>query len=91
MKFLVDAQLPRRLARQLAVAGHGVLHTFDLPDGNRTSDLVIMERADREDRVVRFDSCYSIWFTQNTGMKRVFLQRRWAAIREILCTQSTTK
>ena len=52
MKFLVDAQLPRRLARQLAVAGHGVLHTFDLPDGNRTSDLVIMERADREDRVV---------------------------------------
>ncbi len=52
MRFLVDAQLPRRLARQLAVAGHDVLDTFDLPDGNRTSDLTIIERADHEDRVV---------------------------------------
>ena len=52
MKFLVDAQLPRRLARQLAAAGHDVLHTLDLPDGNRTPDSAIIERADRENRVV---------------------------------------
>jgi predicted nuclease of predicted toxin-antitoxin system len=30
MKFVVDAQLPRRLARELAAAGHDVMHTLDL-------------------------------------------------------------
>ncbi|OGA06903.1 MAG: hypothetical protein A3H33_02100 [Betaproteobacteria bacterium RIFCSPLOWO2_02_FULL_65_20] len=52
MKFPVDAQLPRRLAGQLAAAGHDILHTLDLPDGNRTPDSAIIERADRENRVV---------------------------------------
>ena len=52
MKFLVDAQLPRRLARQLATAGHDALHTLDLPGGNRTPDSEIAGIADRENRVV---------------------------------------
>jgi hypothetical protein len=38
MNFLVDAQLPRRLARRLQEAGHDALHTLDLPAGNRTTD-----------------------------------------------------
>ena len=29
MKFLVDAQLPRRLARRLQAAGHDAIHTID--------------------------------------------------------------
>ena len=36
MKFIVDAQLPRRLVNELAAAGHEVVHTLDLPLGNRT-------------------------------------------------------
>ncbi|MGL5861024.1 MAG: DUF5615 family PIN-like protein [Phycicoccus sp.] len=52
MKFLVDAQLPVRLARFVAGAGRDVLHTSELPDGNRTSDARIAEVADDEDRVV---------------------------------------
>lgn len=32
MKFLVDAQLPLRLARYLREAGHDVVHTRELPD-----------------------------------------------------------
>jgi hypothetical protein len=31
MKFIVDAQLPRRLARQLADAGHDAVHCLELP------------------------------------------------------------
>ncbi len=31
MKFIVDAQLPTRLARFLQDAGYDVLHTRDLP------------------------------------------------------------
>jgi predicted nuclease of predicted toxin-antitoxin system len=41
MKFLVDAQLPRRLVAQLRQAGLDAIHTFDLPDGNRTPDEII--------------------------------------------------
>lgn len=52
MKFLLDAQLPVRLARQIAAAGHDVVHTSDLPHGNRTSDAQVAITADAEDRVV---------------------------------------
>jgi predicted nuclease of predicted toxin-antitoxin system len=38
MKFVVDAQLPRRLARELAEFGHDAVHTLDLPAGNHTPD-----------------------------------------------------
>ena len=52
MKFLVDAQLPLRLARWLQDEGHDVVHTRDLPQGNRTSDADINDRSVREQRVV---------------------------------------
>lgn len=52
MRFLVDAQLPARLARVLSSAGHDALHTSELPDGNRTTDTRIAELADDDDRVV---------------------------------------
>lgn len=52
MKFAVDAQLPRRLARQLAEAGHDALHCLELPLGNRTPDDDIAALAAKEGRVV---------------------------------------
>ena len=52
MKFLVDAQLPRHLSHWLRQRSHDSLHTLDLPDGNRTSDIEIMRIADSEDRVI---------------------------------------
>lgn len=41
MKFPVDAQLPRRLANWLKAAGHGAIHTLELPAGNATTDACI--------------------------------------------------
>ena len=41
MNFLVDAQLPVRLARFLQAAGHGTIHTKDLPQQNATTDAEI--------------------------------------------------
>jgi hypothetical protein len=35
MKFLVDAQLPRHLSDSMKWWGHDVVHTSDLPLGNR--------------------------------------------------------
>lgn len=52
MKFAVDAQLPRRLARQLMAAGHDALHCLDLALGNRTPDNDLAALADKEGRVV---------------------------------------
>lgn len=52
MKLLLDAQLPRRLARELTAAGHDVVHVFDLPLGNRTPDAVLIALAVRDARVV---------------------------------------
>ena len=42
MKFLIDAQLPRRLAHQLRAAGFETTHTLDLPLGNRTTDQALI-------------------------------------------------
>lgn len=52
MKFLVDAQLPRRFCAWLTEGGHDALHTLDLPRGNRTSDNEVLAVAEREQRVV---------------------------------------
>ena len=52
MKFLVDAQLPRRLVRRLREAGHEAIHTLDLPLGNRTTDTLINDLSAREQYVV---------------------------------------
>ena len=52
MTFLVDAQLPGRLAAALAAAGHDAVHTSELPDGNRSTDARIAAIADRAGRIV---------------------------------------
>lgn len=52
MKWLVDAQLPNRVAIFLRSQGHDVLHTRDLPEGNSTPDAQIINLAVQEDRVV---------------------------------------
>lgn len=52
MKFVVDAQLPRRIALWLREQGHEALHTLDLPDENRTTDAEIIALAGRDGRVV---------------------------------------
>ena len=52
MKFLVDAQLPKRMTSWLAMCGCDAIHTVDLPQGNRTTDYQINELAERDGRVV---------------------------------------
>ena len=44
MKFLVDAQLPRRFANWLKEARHDALHTLDLPKKNHTPDSELIAR-----------------------------------------------
>lgn len=52
MNWLIDAQLPKRLASLLNDQGENAVHTLDLPLGNVTPDSAITEVADRETRIV---------------------------------------
>ena len=52
MMFLVDAMLPRRLARKLVALGHEAIHTLDLPAGNQTPDADLIAIADHERRIL---------------------------------------
>ncbi len=67
MKFIVDAHLPRRLARLLQQAGYDAIHTLDLSLGNRTPDTFINELSAEEQRVVvtkDADFVDSFWLRQ---------------------------
>ncbi|MGE3911982.1 MAG: DUF5615 family PIN-like protein [Chloroflexota bacterium] len=52
MKFLIDAQLPRRMCSVLFIAGHDAIHTSSLPEANRTPDVEVCRVALEESRVV---------------------------------------
>ncbi len=52
MKFIVDAQLPLRLARLLQSAGYDTIHTKDLPQQNAASDAEINAISIQQSRIV---------------------------------------
>ena len=52
MKFIVDAQLPRRLARELSALGADPVHTLELPAANRTPDGEVRRVAMDEGRIL---------------------------------------
>jgi predicted nuclease of predicted toxin-antitoxin system len=52
MKFIVDAQLPKRLARFLQSEGYDAVHTLDLPQQNATSDAMINSISIEQQRIV---------------------------------------
>lgn len=52
MKYIVDAQLPLSLKTWLRKKGHDVIHTRDLPLENLSIDSMVIEIADKEDRIV---------------------------------------
>jgi predicted nuclease of predicted toxin-antitoxin system len=52
MKFLVDANLPSRLALKLRSLGFDTLHTDDLPNKERTTDKEIRKTSVEENRIL---------------------------------------
>ena len=52
MKFLIDAQLPKRLADDLTAVGHDALHTLDLTLGNQTPDEDLVVLAAKDQRIL---------------------------------------
>lgn len=52
MRFIVDAQLPKKLSYFLQEKGYDSIHTLDLPDKNRSQDEQIAKLSIMEKRVV---------------------------------------
>ena len=52
MRFLLDAQLPRRLSPAFHLLGHEAIHKLDLPQKNRTPDSDIIDYAMAGDYIV---------------------------------------
>ncbi len=52
MKFLIDAQLPRKLTKALSQHGYRAIHTSYLPDANHTSDDAINQLSIAEQWIV---------------------------------------
>jgi predicted nuclease of predicted toxin-antitoxin system len=71
VKFVVDAQLPRRLSHWLKSVGHDAVHTLDLPHGNNTTDAEILALARDEQRVVvtKDTDFLDTWLLQNRPEK----------------------
>ncbi len=52
MKFIFDAQLPRKLSLLFKHKGYDSIHTLDLPNKNKTTDSDINRISISEERVV---------------------------------------
>ena len=52
MKYLIDAQLPKRLSYTFKDNGYDAIHTLDPPDKNRTKDRNINSISSNEKRIV---------------------------------------
>jgi predicted nuclease of predicted toxin-antitoxin system len=52
MKFLIDAQLPRKLTQLIKETGHCAMHTLELPKRNKTTDTEILKYVNDQDCVL---------------------------------------
>ena len=52
MNFLIDTNLSRRLVDVFSERGQQVVHVLDLPDGNVTTDLALLQYADGQNCII---------------------------------------
>lgn len=104
IRYLVDAQLPVRLARSLRDAGLDVVHTSELPLGNATPDeeinrislsdhrVVVTKDSDFVQTFVRYGRPYKLLVISTGNMSNVELldlfDRYIAEISRLFATHS---
>jgi len=76
MKFIVDAQLPRKLAVFLINRGYDSIHTLDLPAKNLTQDAEIIEICESQNRVIitKDSDFYDSKIIRNKPKKLIVIQ-----------------
>jgi len=75
MNFLIDANLPRRITRVFQERGHSAVHTLDLPEGNATADIALLDYSEKNNCVITTkDSDFSTAFwLQNRPQKLLLI------------------
>lgn len=75
MKFIVDAQLPKRLSNLLNEKGYDSTHTTELPKGNLTSDIEINEFSIAQKRIVisKDSDFYNRYLTKSEPFKLIII------------------
>jgi len=74
MNFLIDANLPRRLVNLFNERGHHAVHTLDLPRGNTTEDIAILQYSEENDCVITTkDSDFTTSFWLNNHPNKLLL------------------
>jgi predicted nuclease of predicted toxin-antitoxin system len=74
LNFIIDAQLPKRLATWLRAQGHNCIHTKDLPLQNRTTDSQILRIAREQERcVITKDGDFQMSFELGRGPRQLLL------------------
>lgn len=75
MKFLIDAQLPKKLTTFLKTKGFDAIHTSELPKRNSTPDSDIIYIADNDNRVIitKDSDFYKLKLLEGKPQKLVFL------------------
>src|SRR5215208_6764592 len=75
MNFLIDANLPRRITRIFQERGHSAVHTLDLPEGNATLDVELLDYSEKNNCVITTkDSDFSTSFwLQNRPQKLLLI------------------
>lgn len=71
MKFLIDANLPKKFAESLRTRGHEAIHTLEFPKANRTADAELMSYADLNNFIVisKDADFVDAFYLQNTPRK----------------------
>jgi predicted nuclease of predicted toxin-antitoxin system len=75
MNFLIDANLPRRIVRIFQERGHDAVHTLELPEGNATPDVALLDYAEQNNCVITTkdsDFSSSFWL-QNRPSKLLLI------------------
>lgn len=75
MKFIVDAQLPKKLSDFPVNSGYGSIHTLELPLKNNTTDREIISLSMREKRIVitKDGDFYNSFLQKSEPHKLIFL------------------
>ena len=74
MKFIVDTQLPPKLATLLSANGYESIHTTYFKDGHLLSDVEIISKAKAQDRIiVTKDSDFSDYYMLRGAPPKILL------------------
>ena len=86
MKFLVDAQLPRKLSFYLVEKGYDCIHTLDLAKKNATTDNEINDLSIREQRIVisKDSDFYNSYLTKIEPYKLLLISTGNISTKELL-------